>query len=162
MSIHLRPATRADLGQILTFIRELADYEKLLESCVARESDLDLHLFGAHPRAEVVIAEWEGAAVGFALFFHTFSTFLGQPGIYLEDLYVRAELRGEGIGKALLLHLARLAQLRGCGRVEWSVLNWNESSIGFYESLGAKRLENWSVYRLSGEALENLASGKHN
>ncbi len=162
MSIHLRPATRADLGQILTFIRELAEYEKLLDQCAAKELDLDVHLFGEHPKAEVVIAEWEGVAAGFALFFHTFSTFLGQPGIYLEDLYVPPELRGKGIGKALLLQLARLAQLRGCGRVEWSVLNWNESSIGFYESLGAKRLEDWSVFRLSGAALENLAAGKHN
>lgn len=162
MSIHLRPATRADLSQILAFIRELAEYEKLRESCVANEADLDLHLFGEHPKAEVVIAEWDGVAAGFALFFHTFSTFLGQPGIYLEDLYVRPELRGKGIGKTLLLHLARLAQLRGCGRVEWSVLNWNTPSIGFYESLGAKPLADWSVFRLSGEALENLASGKHN
>lgn len=158
----MRPATRADLGQILTFIRELAEYEKLLDHCTATELDLDVHLFGEHPKAEVIIAEWEGAAAGFALFFHTFSTFLGQPGIYLEDLYVRPELRGKGMGKALLLQLARLAQLRGCGRVEWSVLNWNEPSIGFYESLGATRLEDWSVFRLSGEALENFASGKHN
>lgn len=162
MSIHLRPATRADLSQILAFISELAEYEKLLDSCVAIEDDLDLHLFGEHPKAEVVIAEWDGVATGFALFFHTFSTFLGQPGIYLEDLYVRPEFRGKGIGKTLLLHLARLAQLRGCGRVEWSVLNWNTPSMGFYESLGAKRLADWSVFRLSGEALENLASGKHN
>ena len=122
----------------------------------------DLEIGGEHPKAEVVIAEWDGVAAGFALFFHTFSTFLGQPGIYLEDLYVRPELRGKAIGKTLLLHLARLAQLRGCGRVEWSVLNWNTPSIGFYESLGAKHLADWSVFRLSGEALENLASGKHN
>lgn len=159
MSIHLRPAIRADLGQILIFIRELADYEKLLGSCVATENDLDLHLFGEHPKAEVLIAEWEDQPVGFALFFHTFSTFLGQPGIYLEDLYVRPEFRGKGIGKSVLMHLARLAQLRGCGRLEWSVLNWNEPSIGFYESLGARRLENWSMYRLAGEALQNLAIG---
>jgi GNAT superfamily N-acetyltransferase len=160
MSLHLRPATSADLATILQLIRDLAEYEKLLAECVATEEALDRHLFGEHPRAEVVLAEWEGEVAGFALFFYTFSTFLGKPGIYLEDLFVKPEHRGVGVGKALLVHLARLASLRGCGRVEWSVLNWNEPGIGFYESLGAKRQQEWSVFRLTGEALEALAGSQ--
>lgn len=157
MSLHLRPATRADLATILGLIESLAEYEKLRHECVATTEGLDRHLFGEHPKAEVVLAEWDGAVVGFALFFHTFSTFLAKPGIYLEDLFVNPEHRGHGIGKALLVHLARLAQLRDCGRVEWSVLNWNTPSIEFYERLGARRMDEWSVYRLTGEALEKLA-----
>lgn len=162
MSLHLRPATRSDLGIILQLIRDLAVYEKLPGECVSTEALLDQHLFGEHPKAEVVLAEWEEEVIGFALFFHTFSTFLGKPGIYLEDLFVKPEHRGKGAGKALLVHLARLASLRNCGRVEWSVLDWNEPSIGFYESLGAKRLDDWSKFRLAGPELETLASGKQN
>ena len=160
MSLHLRPATSNDLAIILQLIRDLAVYEKLLDECVSTEALLGQHLFGEHPKAEVVLAEWEEEVVGFALFFHTFSTFLGKPGIYLEDLFVKPEHRGKGAGKALLVHLARLASLRGCGRVEWSVLDWNEPSIGFYESLGAKRLGDWSKFRLAGVELDELASGK--
>lgn len=155
--IHLRPANRHDLPQILQFIEDLADYEKLRDACVATTEALDLHLFGEHPKAEVVIAEYDGVPAGFALFFHNFSTFLAQPGIYLEDLYVKPEFRGHGIGKALLLHLARLASLRGCGRLEWSVLDWNEPSISFYKSLGAVPMDEWTGFRLSGEALQKLA-----
>jgi GNAT superfamily N-acetyltransferase len=159
--IHLRPASRQDLELILQFVRELAEYEKLSDACVATTEGLDLHLFGEHPKAEVVIAEWgtEGnrAPAGFALFFHNFSTFLAKPGIYLEDLFVKPEYRGHGIGKALLIHLARLASLRGCGRVEWSVLDWNEPSIQFYKSLGAVPMDEWTGFRLTGDALDKLA-----
>lgn len=157
MSLHLRPATRADLPTILSLIEGLAEYEKLRHDCVATIENLDHHLFGEHPRAEVVLAEWNGDNAGFALFFHNFSTFLAKPGIYLEDLFVKPEYRGHGIGKALLIHLARLAKLRDCGRVEWSVLNWNAPSIAFYESLGAKPQSEWSIYRLTGAALDTLA-----
>lgn len=156
MSLHLRPATRADVPTILGLIEALAEYEKLRSSCVATIEMLERHLFGEHPRAEVVLAEWEGTVAGFALFFHTFSTFQGKPGIYLEDLYVKPELRGNGIGKALVVHLARLAVLRDCGRLEWNVLNWNAPSIDFYKSLGALPLDDWTKYRLEGEALRDL------
>jgi len=157
MSLHLRPATRNDLGAILQLIRDLAVYEQLLDECVSTEELLDQHLFGEHPKAEVLLAEWDGEVAGFGLFFHTFSTFLGKPGIYLEDLFVKPPYRGKGIGKALLMYLARLARVRDCGRVEWSVLNWNEPSIRFYESLGAKRMDKWSMFRLAGEELARLA-----
>lgn len=157
MGLQLRAATVEDVAIILGFIRELADYEKLLDQCVATEESLARHLFGERPVAECVLAEWDGSAVGFALFFHNFSTFLARPGIYLEDLYVQPSYRGHGIGKALLRHLAALAVKRGCGRLEWSVLDWNEPSIGFYRSLGAEPMNEWTVFRLSGAALENLA-----
>lgn len=155
--LQLRSALVDDCATILQFIQELADYEKLRHECVATESDIRKHLFGDRPKAEAVLAEWSGEAVGFALFFHSFSTFLGRPGIYLEDLYVQPRMRGNGIGKALLVHLARLAQQRDCGRLEWSVLDWNAPSIAFYESLGAKPKDEWTVYRVDGEALEKLA-----
>ena len=148
MSIHLRPAIVEDVAVILGFIRELAEYEKLSDQCVATEVDLAKHLFGSHPKAEAILAEWDGTPVGFALFFHNFSTFLAKPGIYLEDLYVQPEMRGKGIGKALLMHLVRLAKLRDCGRVEWSVLDWNAPSIEFYKSLGAVAQDDWTIYRL--------------
>jgi len=155
--ITLRPATPADTRQILRFIRALAEYERLLDHVVATEAGLEAALFGPRPYAEVVLAEEEGAAVGFALFFHTFSTFLGQPGLYLEDLFVVPSARGRGVGRALLVHLSRLAVARGCGRVEWAVLDWNRPAIGFYESLGARPNEEWTVYRLTGAPLVTLA-----
>lgn len=153
----LRPATAADVPQILAFIRALADYERLLHEVVATEDGLRQALFGPRPYAEVVLAEDAGVPVGFALFFHTFSTFLGQPGIYLEDLFVIPEARGRGVGKALLAELARLAIARGCGRVEWAVLDWNAPAIGFYDSLGARPNAEWTVYRLTGAPLAALA-----
>jgi GNAT superfamily N-acetyltransferase len=158
-TIAIRAAQAADTPLIHAFIRDLAAYEKLLDQVVATEAGLREALFGARPCAEVVIAEDGGRAVGFALFFHTFSTFLGQPGLYLEDLYVRPEARGRGIGRALLVHLARLAGKRGCGRVEWAVLDWNAPAIGFYESLGARPNAGWTVYRLTGTPLAALAHG---
>jgi GNAT superfamily N-acetyltransferase len=154
----LRAATIDDVPQILAYIRALAEYERLLDDVVATEDSLRRALFGARPFAEVVLAEDAGAPLGFALFFHTFSTFLGQPGIYLEDLFVVPEARGRGVGRALLAHLARLATARGCGRVEWAVLDWNAPAIRFYESLGARPNAGWTVYRLTGESLATLAA----
>ena len=154
----IRAATPADVPVIAELIRALADYEHLSHEVVLDEERLREHLFGARPYAEVVLAEHEGTVVGFALFFHNFSTFLGRPGIYLEDLFVRPEHRGAGHGKALLAHLASLAVERGCGRLEWSVLDWNEPSIAFYRSLGAVAMDEWTVYRLTGDALSTLAS----
>ncbi len=153
----LRPATVADVPQILAFIRALADYERLLHEVVATEDGLRAALFGPRPCAEVVLAEDAGVPVGFALFFHTFSTFLGQPGLYLEDLFVVPEARGRGVGRAILAHLARVAVERGCGRVEWAVLDWNAPAIRFYDSLGARPNEEWTVYRLTGAPLAALA-----
>ena len=143
---------------MLRFIRELADYERLLHEVVATEDGLRTHLFGDKPAAEVVIAEAGGEPVGFALYFQTFSTFVGKPGIYLEDLYVRPERRGQGIGRRLLAHLAGLAIERGCGRLEWAVLDWNESAIRFYRALGATPNEGWIVNRVAGDALAALAN----
>jgi GNAT superfamily N-acetyltransferase len=156
-TIVIRPATPTDLSLILCFIRGLAEYERLLDECVATEDLLREHLFGARPYCEVVIAEDAEGPAGFALFFHNYSTFLAKPGIYLEDLFVRPERRGQGMGKALLVHLAKLAVERGCGRLEWSVLDWNEPSIGFYRSLGARLMDEWTICRVSGEALAELA-----
>jgi len=158
--LHIRSAVPADTPLILEFIRGLADYEKLRHEMVATEDLLRHHLFGAKPRAEVILAEWEGKPAGFALFFHNFSTFLGRPGIYLEDLFVLPAMRGKGIGKALLVHLAVLARERGCGRLEWSVLDWNKPSIAFYKKLGAVAMEEWSIFRVTGEALVRLADGQ--
>lgn len=142
---------------ILSFIKKLAEYEKLAHLVVTTEEILRETLFGARPYAEVVIGYYKTEPVGFALFFHNFSTFLGQPGIYLEDLFVDAEQRGKGFGKALLVYLAKLALERGCGRLEWSVLDWNEPSINFYKSLGAVPLNEWTIFRLTGDALDSLA-----
>ena len=155
--ITIRQATRGELPQVLSFIRELAVYEHLEHEVVASEADLAAALFGERPFAEVVFACLEGTPVGFALFFHNFSTFLGKPGIYLEDLYVRPEARGRGVGRRLLAFLARTALERGCARLDWAVLDWNEPSIGFYRSLGAVALDEWTTYRLTGDALERLA-----
>jgi GNAT superfamily N-acetyltransferase len=155
--ITIRPATRSDLPRVLAFIRELAVYEHLEHEVVASETEVGAALFGPLPAAEVVFACLDGTPVGFALFFHNFSTFLGRAGIYLEDLYVRPETRGLGIGKRLLAWLAHTALERGCARLDWAVLDWNEPSIGFYRSLGAVALDEWTTYRLAGEALERLA-----
>jgi GNAT superfamily N-acetyltransferase len=153
----IRPATPADVPTIARLIRALAEYEKLLDRVVLEEADLHAHLFGNPRYAEVLLAEEGGRVVGFALFFHNYSTFRGKPGIYLEDLFVEPEHRGKGHGKALLRALAKLAVERGCCRVEWSVLNWNTPSIEFYKSLGAVPMDEWTVYRLIDEALLKLA-----
>lgn len=153
----IRSATPADVPTIARLIRALAEYERLADKVVMNEAQLGQHLFGPRVFAEVLLAEDEGRVVGFALFFHNFSTFRGQPGIYLEDLFVEPEARGNGHGKALLLALAKLAVERGCGRLEWAVLNWNEPAIGFYKKLGAEPMTEWSVYRLSGDALTSAA-----
>jgi GNAT superfamily N-acetyltransferase len=155
--VRVRPAVEADVPLILRFILQLAEYERLRHEVVATEERLRDTLFGARPAAEVVIAENAGGPVGFALFFHNYSTFLAQPGIYLEDLYVRPEARGRGVGRALLAHLARLARERNCGRLEWWVLDWNESAIRFYRSLGAQPMSDWTVFRLTGGDLARLA-----
>ena len=157
MTVHIRSAIAEDVPLILSFIRDLADYEKLPHEVVATEERLRHALFGPRPYAEVVIASEADQPVGFALFFHNFSTFLGLPGIYLEDLFVQPAARGRGIGRRLLSHLARLARDRGCGRLEWAVLDWNEPAIEFYRRLGAKPMEDWEIFRLTGEALANLA-----
>ncbi|WP_317622237.1 GNAT family N-acetyltransferase [Pseudohongiella acticola] len=154
----IRPAEIDDVPVILGFVRELAIYEKLLHEVVATEALFSEYLFGKHPVAEVIIAEWEQKAVGFALFFHNFSTFLGRPGIYLEDLYVQEDMRGKGIGKALLSHLAGITRDRQCGRLEWSVLDWNTPAIDFYRSIGAEPMDEWTVQRLTGDALASLAA----
>ncbi|CAA9423030.1 MAG: hypothetical protein AVDCRST_MAG55-2120 [uncultured Rubrobacteraceae bacterium] len=154
----VREASGEDVPLILSFIRELAEYENLSHEVVATEETLRANLFGERQFAEVLIAEHDGAPAGFALFFHNFSTFLGKSGIYLEDLYVKPELRGAGIGKKLLVHLARLAKDRGCGRLEWWVLDWNAPTIGFYEKLGAVAMDDWTVYRLAGAPLDDLAA----
>ena len=157
MSLSLRRALPGDVLQILGFIRELAAYEKLEDQVVASEASLSEHLFGPNPAAEVVIAELEGIPVGFALFFQNFSTFLGRPGLFLEDLYVQPQARGKGIGRALLVHLARLAVERGAGRLDWNVLDWNVPAIGFYQRLGATVLPDWRTCRVTGDELIALA-----
>ena len=157
VSTSISPATPADVPIVLSFIRMLADYEKLSHAVVADEFKLRRTLFGDRPYAEVLIARVNGAAAGFALFFHNYSTFLAQPGIYLEDLFVLPELRGRGVGKALLREVARVARDRGCGRLEWSVLNWNTPAIEFYESLGARPLAEWTMYRMTEDVIASFA-----
>jgi GNAT superfamily N-acetyltransferase len=156
--LEIRAATEDDVPLILSLIKELAEYERLSHEVVATEESLRHWLFGERRVAEVLIGHHGSEPAGFALFFHNFSTFLGKPGIYLEDLYVRPEFRGAGIGRALLVHLAKLARERGCGRLEWWVLDWNEPAIRFYKSLGAVPMEEWTVYRLTEEALDELAT----
>ncbi len=155
--LEIHPATEEDVPLLLRFVKELAEYENLSHEVSATEEVLKESLFGGRRVAEALLAYLGDEPVGFALFFHNFSTFLGRPGIYLEDLYVRPEFRGSGIGRTLLAHLAKLAKERGCGRLEWWVLDWNEPSIGFYKSLGAVAMDDWTVYRVTGEALEKLS-----
>ncbi|MBH1939331.1 GNAT family N-acetyltransferase [Mobilitalea sibirica] len=155
--LQIRFAEEKDISLVLSFIKELADYEKMSNEVVATEDILKKNLFD-QKMAEVIIAEYYGKPVAFALFFHNFSTFLGRPGIYLEDLYVKPEMRGKGIGTVLLSFLAKLAEERECGRLEWACLNWNEPSIKFYRGLGAVPMDKWTVYRVHEDALRNLAS----
>lgn len=160
MSIQIRKANENDVGQILTFIKALAEYEKLSHEVVATEELLQQSIFGDNPVAHVVIAEWEGTPAGFALYFYNYSTFLAKPGLYLEDLFVLPEFRGKKIGKALLVHLAKIAVDKECGRFEWSVLDWNTPAIEFYRAMGAVGMEGWTVQRVTGQALTELANTK--
>ncbi|GAB1488474.1 GNAT family N-acetyltransferase [Opitutaceae bacterium] len=157
-SLRIRAAAEADTPLLLTFIQQLAAYEKLAHEVVATEDSLRNALFRGRKVAEAIIGESAGQPVAFALFFHNFSTFLAQPGLYLEDLFVLPEHRGRGHGAAMLTHLAKIAHERGCGRFEWSVLDWNEDAIGFYRKLGAVPMSDWTVFRLTGDALTRLAT----
>jgi GNAT superfamily N-acetyltransferase len=157
MTISIRAATSDDVPTVALLIRALSQYEKLEHEVTMTEDKLRATMFGPRSYAEAVLAEEDGKAVGFALFFHNYSTFLAQPGLYLEDLYVPESHRGKGIGKALLAHLAKIAVERNCGRMEWAVLDWNVDAIGFYEKLGAKPKSDWTVYRLVGDSLNRLA-----
>ena len=152
----IRFAQKKDAPKILDFIQALAKYEKLSHEVTADTQQLEETLFGQHSYAEVLIAESENTSVGFALFFHNYSTFLGQPGLYLEDLFVKPEARGLGVGKAFLQKLAKIALERKCGRLEWSVLDWNEPAIGFYTSIGAKAMDEWTVYRMTETAMQKF------
>lgn len=160
MSLRIDVATRDDVTTVLALVRELAEFEQLAHEVVATEAQVAESLFGERRAIECAIARVDGAVAGFALWFHNYSTFLGRAGLYLEDLYVRPQYRGHGVGKALLAHLAALAGERGCGRMEWSVLDWNRRAIEFYESLGARPVDGWTVYRLTGEALQRVGRGE--
>jgi len=157
MTISIRPATPNDVPTVAFLIRALSQYEKLEHEVTMTEDRLRATMFGPRPYAEALLAEDDGKPVGFALFFHNYSTFLAQPGLYLEDLYVPESHRGKGIGKSLLVQLAKIAVERNCGRLEWAVLDWNVDAIGFYEKLGAKPNPEWTVYRLTGDSLNSLA-----
>jgi GNAT superfamily N-acetyltransferase len=157
MTIRIERATERDVPAVLEMIRALAEYERMSDQVVATEIGLREALFGAKPDAEVLLAYADDRPAGFALFFHNFSTFLGRRGLYLEDLFVRPEVRGAGIGRRLLVELARIAVERKCGRFEWSVLDWNEPAIGFYRKLGAQPMHEWTIFRLSGDALASVA-----
>ena len=159
--LEIRPATEHDIPLILAFITRIATYERLVHEVVATEDDLRHSLFGDRPAAEVLLGCLESKPVAYAAFFHNFSTFLGRPGLYVEDLYVDAEHRGKGYGRSLLRCLARLARERNCGRLEWSVLDWNEAAIGFYRKLGAVPMDEWTVFRLTGRALQALSEGSN-
>jgi GNAT superfamily N-acetyltransferase len=154
----IRPATTNDIPEILKLIRELAEYEKLAHLVVITADDIRRDGFGEKPLFHVLIAEWDGAPAGYALYFHNYSTFRGKPGIFLEDLFVRPQFRKKGIGKALLVHLAKVAEDKNCARFEWQVLDWNTPSIEFYKSLGAVVMKEWLTMRVAGEALEKLAA----
>ena len=153
----IRPANANDAGTIIALIKELADYERLSHEVVATADDIRDSLFGQHPYAAALIGEYEGIPISFALFFYNFSTFLGKPGIYLEDLYVKPDYRSRGFGRRMLAHIAHLAIERGCGRFEWSVLDWNTPAIRTYDKLKAKPMKDWILYRLTGDALQELA-----
>ena len=155
--LSIRPATPKDTALIVQFVRDLAEYERDPKAAVATEEDFLRDGFGADPKFKVVFAEWEGKPAGFALFFYNYSTWQGRPGLYLEDLFVKPELRGKGIGKALLLHLAKIAVENNCGRYQWQVLDWNEPAISFYKSLGAEMMKEWLTMRVDGDALKKLA-----
>jgi GNAT superfamily N-acetyltransferase len=159
LDIRIVPARSEDIPIILALIRALGEYERLSHEIVATEDGLRAYLFGARPMAEVVLAYVGDRVTGFALFFHNFSTFLGRPGLYLEDLFVIPEWRGHGIGKRLLVHLAELAVERGCGRMEWTVLDWNEPALRFYERMGARVMKEWKLCRLTGDSLAQVAAG---
>jgi len=154
----IRPATATDVGAIFSLIKELAEYERLAHEVVATEDDIRRSLFGERPYAEALIGEYDQTPISFALFFYNFSTFVGKPGIYLEDLYVKPEYRGQRFGRQMLAHIARLAIKRNCGRFEWSVLDWNTPAIRTYDRLQAKPMKDWVLYRLTGAALKNLAA----
>jgi GNAT superfamily N-acetyltransferase len=158
MPIEIRSAVAADVPVIAQLIRELADYERAPNEAIATEEGLREVLFGEEPAAHVLLAFETGEAVGFAVYFFNFSTWLGRPGLYLEDLFVRPSVRGKGYGRALLQRLAQIARERGCGRMEWAVLDWNEPAIGFYKTLGAKPMEEWTVYRLTSDGIAKLAN----
>ena len=157
--LSIRPVHPGDEALVLSFIKALAEYEKLLDKVVATEETVREALFGENPRLFCSIAEWNGAPAGFTVWFYNYSTFLARHGIYVEDLFVKPEFRGKGIGKALLVHLGARAVKEDCGRLEWSVLDWNVDAIRFYETLGARPVEGWSVYRVSGDALKNMGEG---
>jgi GNAT superfamily N-acetyltransferase len=157
VTFRIEPARQQDVPLILRLIKGLADYEKLAHEVMATEEGLRATLFGPNPAAEVIVAYAENEPVGFALFFHNYSTFLGKRGLYLEDLFVLPDWRGRGAGRALLTHLAKIAADRDCGRFEWSVLDWNEPAINFYKSLGAQPMDEWTIFRLAGQGLRRLA-----
>lgn len=157
--IEIKHATSSDIPLVLSLIKELAEYEKLSHEVIATEDDLKNTLFGQRSAAEIIIGYLNDIPVGFALFFHNYSTFLGRSGIYLEDLYVKEDIRGNGVGQKMLGYIAGIAKERNCGRLEWSVLDWNKPAINFYKSVGAKPMDEWTVYRLTGEALDKFASG---
>jgi GNAT superfamily N-acetyltransferase len=162
VSFTIAQARREDVQDLHRLVRELAEYERLTDLCVSTAADLEVALFGERPVAEALIARLDGNSqetAGFALFFHTYSTFLGRPSLWLEDLFVRPQYRGAGLGRRLLTTLAATARTRGCGRFEWSVLDWNATAIGFYESLGARVLPDWRIARVTGSALQDLAAG---
>ena len=156
--VRIQQATKADVPLVLRMIKALAEYEQLTHEVVATEAKVRESLFGSNPSAEAVIARVDGQPAGFAVWFYSYSTFLGRPGLYLEDLFVLPEWRGRGIGRALLRHLARIAVSRDCGRMEWAVLDWNELAIRFYRGLGARPMSDWTVYRLTGDDLTRLAA----
>jgi GNAT superfamily N-acetyltransferase len=157
VSVQIREATEADVPVILWFIRQLAEYERLLHEATMTEETLRESLFGSRPGAEVLLEYYQDKPVGFAVFFHNFSTFLGKRGLYLEDLFVIPEMRGRGFGRALLVRLAKIARDRSCGRFEWAVLDWNKPSIEFYKKLGAVPMDEWTIFRVTGDALKRLA-----